>query len=202
MKKANASELFSIDEDWHNNACLNEWIHDHGSTYAAGYRRAAELLIKHIDSKGRDQDILVYPIVFLFRHHVELTVKRIIAICLLQITEPDVKGPKVDHDLNILWGHARKLVRIVDPTFPRANHKHTDAVIKEIVAIDARSTAFRYDRTKEGKTSLAGISHINTRRFGEKMKAACYELDCMDSHISYLLGLHEDMMSDARYQPD
>lgn len=196
MKKLKASKLFAIDEDSHNNACLNEWIQDYGSTYASGYRRAAELLIEHINSRGSDQDILVYPIVFLFRHHVELSLKRIIELCLLQITAPDVKGPKVDHDLNILWEHTRKLVRTVDPTFPQANHKYTDALIKELVAIDSRSTAFRYDRSREGKPSLPGIRHINTRRFGEEMKRACYELDCMDAHVSYLYELFKDIMSD------
>ena len=94
MKKELVSELFSGDDDWHNNACLNEWSRDHGATYAAGYRRAAELLIEHIDTKGRDQDVLVYPVVFLYRHHVELALKRIISICLLQIDDPDVKGQR------------------------------------------------------------------------------------------------------------
>lgn len=201
MKKEPVSELFSGDDDWHNNACLNEWLRDHGATYAAGYRRAAEILIEHIDTKGRDQDVLVYPVVFLYRHHVELALKRIITLCLLQTDDLDVKGPKTVHDLNVLWHHARKLVRKVDPSFPRANHSHADAVIKELIAIDSRSTAFRYDRTREDKPSLSGISLINTRRFGEKMKAACYELDCMDAHISYLYGLYEDMMGDMRYQP-
>lgn len=54
MKKESVSELFAGDDDWHNNACLNEWSRDHGATYAAGYLRAAELLIEHIDTKGRD----------------------------------------------------------------------------------------------------------------------------------------------------
>ncbi|MGG6138839.1 hypothetical protein ACQV2E_23655 [Pantoea allii] len=201
MKKESVSELFAGDDDWHNNACLNEWSRDHGATYAAGYRRAAELLIEHIDTKGRDQDVLVYPVVFLYRHHVELALKRIISLCLLQIDDPDVKGPKAVHDLNVLWDHARKLVRKVDPSFPRANHSNTDAVIKELIAIDSGSTAFRYDRTREGEPSLTGISLINTRLFGEKMKAACYELDCMDSYVAETYSSLLDVMSDLRYEP-
>lgn len=198
MKSVLESDLFSGDNDWHNNACLNEWFGDYGATYAAGYRRAAELLIEHIDTKGRDQDVLVYPVVFLYRHHVELALKRIITLCLLQIEDPDVKGPKAVHNLKVLWDYAKKLVRKVDSSFPQANHINTDAVIKELTAIDSRSTAFRYDRTKEDEPSLTGIPLINTRRFGDKMKAACYELDCMDAHISYLYGLYEDMMDDMR----
>lgn len=201
MKKVSESELFSGGDDSHNNACLNEWFRDHGATYSAGYRRAAELLIEHIDTKGRDQDVLVYPVIFLYRHHVELALKRIITLCLLQIDDPDEKGPKAVHNLNSLWEGARKLVRKVDPSFPRARHRNADAVIKELNAIDSGSTAFRYDQTREGKPSLTGISLINTRRFGEKMKAACYELDCMDAYVAESYSCYLDAMSDSRYQP-
>ncbi|HID3427534.1 TPA: hypothetical protein ACXE0P_002231 [Klebsiella pneumoniae] len=70
MKKKKASEpgLLASDSDWHNNACLN-YMPDHGTAYTEGYRRAADILIKHIDESGRDQDFLVYPVLFLYRHH-------------------------------------------------------------------------------------------------------------------------------------
>ncbi len=121
---------------------------------------------------------------------------------LLLIDDPERFRPKANHNLNSLWASARKLVREVDPTFPKGHHKKIDAVIKELISIDNSSTAFRYDRTLDGKASLEGIERINTRRFGDKMKAACKELDCMDSHIAYQLMLHEEMMSDWRYQTD
>lgn len=200
-KNITGSDLFSGDADWHNNACLN-FVNDHGWGYAEGYRRAAELLTQHIDTHGRDQDLLVYPLVFLYRHHIELAIKRIITLSLLMVDDPSRSKPKASHNLNTLWAAARKLLREVDATFPRANHKNTDCVIKELNRIDERSTAFRYDRTQDGDPSLQGITLINTRRFSQKIKAASDELSCMDSHISYLLGLHEDMMSDAGYQPD
>lgn len=201
MRNGKGSDLFTGDTDWHNNACLN-FVSDHGWGYTEGYLRAAELLTEHIDTHGRDQDLLVYPLVFLFRHHIELAIKRIITMSLLMVSDPARYKIKASHNLNTLWADARKLVSEVDSTFPRANHKNIDEVIKELIRIDERSTAFRYDRTQEGEPSLPGISLINTRRFSEKVKAASDELKCMDSHISYHLWIHEDMMGDARYQPD
>jgi hypothetical protein len=69
-------KLFRGDlRDWNNNACLRG-----GDEYAysEGYRRGAQLLVQEVGETARDQDFLVYPIVFLYRHHIELALKRII----------------------------------------------------------------------------------------------------------------------------
>jgi hypothetical protein len=71
-KKGN--QLFKSDADWINNACLN-FKEDQLNLYAIGYKRAAELLLEHVKNSGRDQDTLVYPIIFLYRHYLELRLK-------------------------------------------------------------------------------------------------------------------------------
>src|SRR5258708_28614683 len=64
--------------DWMNNAWLNVMGNGDPYAYKAGYRRGAEILIGYVCEHGREQDVLVYPIIFLYRHHVELMLKRII----------------------------------------------------------------------------------------------------------------------------
>ena len=72
-------ELFRSDlPDWENNACLNVMKGGDAIAYTEDYRRGAERLVEHVMEKGRDQDFLVYPIIFLYRHHIELALKRII----------------------------------------------------------------------------------------------------------------------------
>jgi len=69
-------KLFRGDlRDWINNACLRQ-----GDDYACreGYRRGAQILVQAVGEKERDQDFLVYPIFFLYRHYVELVLKEII----------------------------------------------------------------------------------------------------------------------------
>src|SRR6266849_9877987 len=64
--------------DWHNNACLNV-MHGYDQIgYTEGYRRGARLLVEYVAENARDQDYLVYPIIFLYRHHIELALKNII----------------------------------------------------------------------------------------------------------------------------
>jgi hypothetical protein len=64
--------------DWMNNGCVNVMGNGDAYAYKAGYRRGAEVLIGYVGESARDQDFLVYPIIFLYRHHVELMLKRII----------------------------------------------------------------------------------------------------------------------------
>lgn len=69
-------KLFRGDlRDWKNNACLRN-----GNEYAyrEGYRRGAQILVRAVEETQSDQDFLVYPIVFLYRHHIELALKRVI----------------------------------------------------------------------------------------------------------------------------
>ena len=47
-------------------------------TYTVGYRRAAECLAEYALTHEREGRTLVDPIVFLYRHHIELALKRIL----------------------------------------------------------------------------------------------------------------------------
>ncbi|HHS8916416.1 TPA: hypothetical protein ACTVMT_005267, partial [Escherichia coli] len=64
------------------------------TAYTEGYRRAADILINHIDESGRDQDFLVYPVLFLYRHHLELLIKQIIGLALALAEDPDKPSTK------------------------------------------------------------------------------------------------------------
>ena len=71
--------LFGSGTDWQANACVNGI--DDLAAYQNGYRRAALHLAEYVCDAGRGQDFLVYPIVYLYRHHIELTLKSIISTC-------------------------------------------------------------------------------------------------------------------------
>jgi len=49
--------------DGRQTACLN-FSDNPAYGYIEGYRRAADLLVKHVEEKGVDWDYLVFPIVF------------------------------------------------------------------------------------------------------------------------------------------
>lgn len=195
MKKKTSSDagLLAGDSDWHNNACLN-YMPDHGTAYTEGYRRAADILIRHIDETARDQDFLVYPVVFLYRHHIELQIKQVTGVArqLLRDYAP-LGSEKVTHNLNSLWEVARKLLLEADDTLGPSDFSRVSAVVRALNEADLRATGFRYARTIEGGRSLEGIHYINTRLFGEQMAAASDDLDAIDNGLRYFLDLDNEM---------
>ena len=197
MKKGKTSEpgLLASDIDWHNNACLN-YMPDHGTAYTEGYRRAADILINHIDESGRDQDFLVYPVLFLYRHHIELIIKQIIGLALALTEEPDKRQyKKDDHNLNTLWPLAQKLILDVDDSYRPSDFKIVKEVVKALHQVDERATDFRYARRNDGTRSLEGIHYVNTRRFGEKMGEASDLLDGIANRLRYLLDCNAEWNS-------
>lgn len=192
-EKDTPSSLLTDDADWHNNACLN-YMPDHSTAYTEGYRRAADILIHHIHETGRDQDFLVYPIVFLYRHHIELLFKQIIESALLLTAEPGNYPYKKDsHNLDTLWRFAKKRVMAVDERYKASEFLIIDEVVSELHKADGSATDFRYARHKDGTRSLETLSYINTRRFGERMQAASDLLDGIDEALRYLIDLDNEM---------
>ena len=57
----------------------NAWVSGASDyAYAEGYSRAARLLADYVIREKWDTDFLVYPIAFLYRHSIELQLKRLI----------------------------------------------------------------------------------------------------------------------------
>ena len=75
--------------------------------YTLGYRRAAEHLSTYALANPRECGQLAYPIVFLYRHHIELALKRIIYwvpwALKRDLTEQEKKNLG-NHKLDRLWG--------------------------------------------------------------------------------------------------
>jgi hypothetical protein len=61
---------------WHLNAVLG-WSHDPDQLYASGYAMAAEMVAERA-MQGSHQDVLIYPICFLYRHALEIVLKELI----------------------------------------------------------------------------------------------------------------------------
>lgn len=55
---------------------------NHVTVYTEDYRRAAEILIDHIDASCWDQDLLVYPVLILYRYNLALLIEQVICIAM------------------------------------------------------------------------------------------------------------------------
>lgn len=99
------SDLFkpvSADGPWWHTAIVGGPFED-DHVLAIGFHRAAELLVEHWDTRGAN-DPLYVPIVYLYRHALELVLKQAIreaAACLRAngATDPDLAAAAIEAKL-------------------------------------------------------------------------------------------------------
>jgi hypothetical protein len=188
--------------DWINNACLNVMGNGDAYAYKAGYRRGAEVLIDYVCQNGRDQDFLVYPIIFLYRHHVELMLKRIIKSVPYLIDarlNDEQKQHLKKHRLDLLWGDLKAMLPAVCKAagweeIDDAHIEGIDDYIRQLSQMDADSFSFRYSHSKKGKQALPpNLKNIDLRHFGELMGRLANYLYGIDEAVSWLFETKAEM---------
>lgn len=121
---------------------------DDWDIYTVGYKLAGDVLADHASSKC-GHDLLVYPILFLYRQHLELAIK-----CL--IIKSDNTKPESTHNLNILWTTCLELIKKSHPDIAKEREnelQNTTRLIGELCRYDPKSFAFRYQLQKDYETS-------------------------------------------------
>jgi len=176
--------IFKSDlEPWFN-ACLN-FTHDQLSLYIIGYRDAAEVLNRHVlENRGKGSDTLVYPIIFLYRHYIELQLKSLIKYGSILSESPE--DIPLTHDIKKLWEKCRRILEEIWPDDSESLNEVEECVL-QISEVDPSSQAFRYSKDKGGKNTLPGIKHINLKNFHEKISRVASILEGADAGISHYL---------------
>jgi len=143
-------------------------------TYAAGYRDAACVLFESLDRVGGIwTDVALFPIAFLWRHHIELLLKDIIS------RGRRLNGDKAvfptHHNLDNLWKAAKPYVMQCGPedaVEDAPEVSNVEANIHECARIDPESFTFRYSTKRDGSESLPnGLDCVNLRALHEGMCA-------------------------------
>ena len=95
------------------NACVGGNGYVDAETYAVGYFEATRLLLRLVLNRknGLTQDTLVYPILFNFRHGIELSIKRVAKV-LHDCGISTLHHGKITHDLDSLWEGLKEQSRV------------------------------------------------------------------------------------------
>lgn len=185
-------QLIKADNDWWLNACIDNWNKDFW-IYASGYKKAADILVDNIMSLASGTrnpiDYLVFPIVFLYRQYIELTLKQIIRVGI-GLHKQQHPFPK-HHELDELWWQARAILE--KDSSSKEDLDTVESLIAELAAIDPSSEAFRYPIDKLGRKSIVQEQVlINVRHLKEIMSRLANFLDgCSDSLLVQLQLLDE-----------
>jgi len=186
------------------NACLN-YSDSTDVLYAEGYKRAARLLTKQVLETYSDQDFLVFPIVYLYRHHLELAIKRLTRIgCFIadwELTETEIRHLE-KHRLDLLWNNFKPIMKTVCQLtgweMPDEDIKGVDSYIRQLADADPASQGFRYPCSKKGERSVPQLRHINIRVFAEAMEWIADFFEGVDAGFVHLADAKSEILSHWR----
>jgi len=175
-----------VADPW-SNSCLNPTWGDPEHGYTQGYWLGARLLVRHVIEAQRDQDYLAYPIIFLYRHHIELALKNVIRRAPGLIDRPQSESetkPLGTHQLDSLWQDLKQILNaITDPSWGKpdaADIEGLDDYIRQLCELDPDSFRLRYPRSKKEVPSLVPNMNINLRHFAEMMERLASWLETLD----------------------
>lgn len=136
-----------------------------------GYIRAGEALIEECAKDSVDRHFLIYPILFNYRHGLELAMKWIIdryghyAGVRLQEAERD-------HDL---WGLWRRCKQVIIEVGSEGEDDEALCVVEQIVKdfhdLDKSAMAFRYSTDKKGTTIKLPDTSVDLENVKDVMEA-------------------------------
>lgn len=188
-------KLFVEDKDWWMNACINGY-HDPTELYITGYKEAADNLVRDVANRRGSADALLYPIVFNYRHYIELRLKSLLhdGRRLLDIKHKQ----KAQHKLSKLWPHVRKILEELWPDGDIEQLKAVEVLINQFEEVDPSSTSFRYPKNFEGDNSVhLGMARVNLRNLKDVVGSMSLILEGSAGAISEYQGYKDDALSDS-----
>lgn len=141
-----------------------------------GYKMAGDHLVERALANFGERDRLVFPILFTYRHFIELSLKVLI----------DRFGPGHGvpanwntHKLMELWGLLRATFLAHGFEKPGEEEAVVEAIISEFDHLDPLSSSFRYPRDRHGEPLLLPRDEFDLRRLAEAMqKLESYFMAC------------------------
>jgi len=173
-RKPNQHYLSELSLDGWENAVLPASAIDWHS-YAYCYRRAADELVAIFTPPAIGPDGMLLPILFLYRHYLEVSLKGLIIDCA------DVLGvqaaPPGRHDLSEIWS---RLAPLLTRALPGSNDEwlaRLETLVTEFQKLDPTSQTFRYPVGKDGRLQLVAGFQVSLPLVKETMKDIYFVLD-------------------------
>ncbi len=192
-RKRRESPLLGPGDNWQMNACLNYGI-DGWLVYELGYRKAAEVLTAFVQETASHQDGLIFPVIFLWRHHLELKLKSISRAASVLVGRD--WQPANEHDLSQLFTSTHALLKDVfaefDHRVPASEMNDLRKAFAALKTIDSQSMTFRYPEDLGQQAHLEGVRYINYDRVTAFFTPVADALD----NLELALDVFEDWRQD------
>lgn len=198
LPEANDTLFREFNEDYHHNAIIRSGVSKF-FLFSDSYKTAAIKLFEQLDGNAFSANTLVYPIVFLCRHFIELRLKELISGINYSLSEkysfPD------GHNLDTLWNTYKSLVPKAGESFVPEKKVLTNAerLIKEFNLVDPNSMCFRYpvDKSADRNPSLT-MTNLDLENFRLTMEKLFNFFDTQSDLIFHLIDVAEEYFSEMR----
>jgi len=158
--------------DWNKQVSFSPDAFDRHMHIWSGYMRAGAALVEEAERESVDRHFLVYPILFNYRHGLELAIKWVIGQ-YGRYADVSLGPDGVDHDLWKLWKLCRRVITAVGSEGEEDEALHSiEQIVKDFHDLDKTATAFRYSINKDGATIKlpdTAIDLSNVRRVMESV---------------------------------
>jgi hypothetical protein len=169
--------------NWKNNAEIEPHPHGRLVMMTTGYKMAADLMVKHAATDRFDRSALVYPIIFNYRHFIELSLKYLISTYGHTV---GIEAIWNSHKLEQLW----KAFMDVLNGYGCQDVEQTDPIVEEIVAefakIDPASFSYRYPFDIKGNPIPIEYDELDLEVLADVMKALQGYFDGCDGYLDNL----------------
>jgi|CXWL01.1.fsa_nt_gi hypothetical protein len=151
--------------------------------FAKGYTIAANRLAASLLEAPRFSDYEAYPVVFLYRHALELSLKHVIysggELAVFRRMDDINEQLKNNHDLVDLSRTAGKVLALLFPNDEMCGGLNTSvaAICKDWSQIDPRSDAYRYPIDTKGRPSTKKHQVVNLKVLATRMSAVLEDID-------------------------
>lgn len=169
--------------------------------YAEAFHEAGKLLINQMP-KGGYSDLCACPIVFLYRHSIELYMKQIIItgndLLVLSGKKPSIESfssKMCAHKLMPLFPAVSKIIKSLTKEWS-AIESHFEERLQDFDAIDPSSFAFRYPTKKDGSAVLQTHFVFSVRQFVDELDPV---LDLFDD-VVYELEVRWHDQTEATFE--
>lgn len=158
--------------------------------YAEGYRRAAESLFATFSADLRDGSYLLFPLAFLYRHHVELRIKELLFASADYLQLPT--DWRLNHNLMQFWQLLRPLLLRVSPDLLKHELDNVDRIIGELSSKDPLSQLFRYPAYQAGRCHLNDLDPIDIEIYYATLRQLSEFLDRFSDCLHAELQVRDD----------
>jgi len=154
-----------------------------------GYMRAGAALVDRAMEESFERDMLIYPILFTYRHGLEVAIKWILDRYGRYAA---IAQYERDHKLDRLWQTCRQVIKEFSGDGADKDANIVEGIVMEFHRLDPKSFTFRYSTDKKGSPVPLPNSFIDLENLRDVMEGVNNFFEGLDAQCSELSSAVSD----------